>query len=37
MSTLYIVKDSGHVVNVEKPEDFNKTTVGFLKSLAITS
>ncbi|MBL4605597.1 MAG: alpha/beta hydrolase [Flavobacteriaceae bacterium] len=34
MSTLYIVKDCGHVVNVEKPEDFNNTTVGFLKSLS---
>lgn len=37
MSTLYIVKDCGHVVNVEKPEDFNSTTVGFLKSLSLTS
>ncbi len=30
-STLYVVKNCGHVVNVEQPEDFNSTTLQFLK------
>ena len=30
-STLYVVENCGHVVNVEKPEDFNATTLQFLK------
>jgi pimeloyl-ACP methyl ester carboxylesterase len=36
-STLYIVKNSGHVVNVEQPEDFNRKTIGFLKEVSLTS
>lgn len=33
-ATLYIIKNCGHVVNVEQPEDFNSQTIGFLKGLA---
>ena len=33
-SQIAVVPDCGHVVNVEQPEVFNKTTLGFLKSLA---
>ena len=36
-STLYVVKNSGHVVNVEQPEDFNKRTIDFLKQVSLTS
>ena len=32
-SQIAVVPNCGHVVNVEKPEFFNKTTLGFLKSL----
>tara|TARA_R110002072_G_scaffold129809_1_gene268379 strand:- start:2837 stop:3625 length:789 start_codon:yes stop_codon:yes gene_type:complete len=30
-STLYVVEDCGHVVNVEKPDDFNSNTLEFLR------
>ena len=33
-SQIAVVPDCGHVVNVEQPEVFNKTTLGFLKSLS---
>ncbi len=33
-SQITVVPDCGHVVNVEQPEVFNKTTLGFLKSLS---
>ena len=33
-SQIAVVADCGHVVNVEQPEVFNKTTLGFLKSLS---
>ena len=32
-SSLYVVKDCGHVVNVEQPELFNKETIKFIKGL----
>jgi pimeloyl-ACP methyl ester carboxylesterase len=32
-SSLYVVKNCGHVVNVEQPDDFNIKTIGFLNSL----
>jgi pimeloyl-ACP methyl ester carboxylesterase len=34
-SSLYVVENCGHVVNVEQPEDFNTKTIGFLKGLSI--
>ena len=34
-SSLYVVENCGHVVNVEQPEDFNTNTIGFLKGLSI--
>lgn len=34
-STLHIIKECGHVVNVEKPNDFNTITLGFLKTVTI--
>lgn len=33
-SSLFVVKNSGHVVNVEQPEAFNNQTIGFINSLA---
>jgi pimeloyl-ACP methyl ester carboxylesterase len=33
-SSLFVVDDCGHVVNVEKPLAFNKETIGFINSLA---
>jgi len=33
-SSLYVVKNCGHVVNVEQPDDFNTKTIGFLNSLS---
>ncbi len=30
LSQLYVIKDSGHVVNVEQPEVFNKETIAFI-------
>lgn len=33
-SVLFIIKNCGHVVNVEQPEVFNTKTIGFIKSLA---
>ncbi|MBQ0736337.1 alpha/beta fold hydrolase [Aquimarina celericrescens] len=30
LSQLYVIKDSGHVVNVEQPEVFNKETITFI-------
>ena len=32
-SQITVVPECGHVVNVEQPEFFNKTTLGFLKAL----
>lgn len=32
-SSLYIVENCGHVVNVEQPEDFNTKTISFLKQI----
>jgi len=32
-SSLYVVENCGHVVNVEQPEDFNTKTIGFLKAI----
>ena len=34
-SSLYVVENCGHVVNVEQPEDFNTKTIGFLKGLSV--
>ncbi len=33
-STLHIIDNCGHVVNVEEPQHFNSQTIGFIKSLA---
>ncbi len=33
-SVLFIIKNCGHVVNVEQPEVFNTKTIGFINSLA---
>ena len=33
-STLYIVKKSGHVVNVEQPETFNTETIKFINRIS---
>ena len=33
-STLLVVKDCGHVVNVEQPDIFNSETISFIKSVA---
>ena len=33
-STLHIIQECGHVVNVEKPHEFNEISIGFLKGLA---
>ena len=32
-STLFVIDKCGHVVNVEKPQMFNKQTIGFITSL----
>ena len=32
-SQIVVVPDCGHVVNVEKPDFFNKTTLAFLKAV----
>lgn len=32
-SSLYVVENCGHVVNVEQPEDFNTRTILFLKAI----
>jgi len=32
-SSLYVVENCGHVVNVEQPENFNTKTIGFLKGI----
>lgn len=34
-STLHVIKECGHVVNVEKPDDFNSTTLQFLKVASV--
>jgi pimeloyl-ACP methyl ester carboxylesterase len=34
-SSLYIVENCGHVVNVEQPEHFNTRTIDFLKTIAV--
>ena len=31
MSELFVVRNCGHVVNVEQPELFNETAIAFLK------
>ncbi|CAI8420241.1 MAG: 3-oxoadipate enol-lactonase 2 [Flavobacterium sp. SCGC AAA160-P02] len=33
-STLYIINNCGHIVNVEQPDRFNSKTIGFLNSLS---
>lgn len=33
-SSLYVIENCGHVVNVEKPQTFNKQTIGFITSLS---
>ncbi|WP_103864834.1 alpha/beta fold hydrolase [Aquimarina sp. I32.4] len=33
LSELFIVEDSGHVVNVEQPEIFNKESIAFIKQI----
>ncbi|WP_334056427.1 alpha/beta fold hydrolase [Polaribacter sp. P097] len=33
-SSLFIINNCGHVVNVEQPEVFNNETIGFINSLA---
>jgi pimeloyl-ACP methyl ester carboxylesterase len=33
-STLLVIKNSGHVVNVEQPKTFNAETIQFIKALA---
>lgn len=35
MAQLHIIEKCGHVVNVEKPEDFNTNTIDFLKTLTV--
>jgi pimeloyl-ACP methyl ester carboxylesterase len=30
-SKLVVIKNAGHVVNIDKPEDFNRTTINFIK------
>ena len=32
-STLHVIKNCGHVVNVEQPNRFNDETIRFLKSV----
>ncbi|ARV08047.1 2-succinyl-6-hydroxy-2,4-cyclohexadiene-1-carboxylate synthase [Polaribacter sp. SA4-10] len=34
-SSLFVVDNSGHVVNVEQPETFNNQTIKFINSLAV--
>ena len=34
-SSLYVIENCGHVVNVEKPIDFNKKTIGYIQSLQL--
>jgi pimeloyl-ACP methyl ester carboxylesterase len=31
---LLVIKNSGHVVNVEQPKTFNAETIQFIKALA---
>jgi pimeloyl-ACP methyl ester carboxylesterase len=33
-ASLHIIKQCGHVVNVEQPKEFNTKTIGFIQSLA---
>ena len=33
-STLYIINNCGHIVNVEQPDRFNSKTIGFLNSVS---
>lgn len=33
MSSLHIIEECGHVVNVEQPNHFNQKTLGFLRAL----
>ena len=32
--TLHIVEQCGHVVNIEKPEEFNRLSLQFLNTMA---
>ena len=34
VSSLHVIKDCGHVVNVEQPALFNKTVIGYLNGLS---
>ena len=34
VSSLHVIKDCGHVVNVEQPALFNKTVIGYLNDLS---
>jgi pimeloyl-ACP methyl ester carboxylesterase len=33
LSTLHVIPDCGHVVNVQKPQIFNEESLSFLKAL----
>jgi len=33
-SSLFVVDNCGHVVNIEQPKTFNNKTIGFINSLA---
>ena len=33
MAQLYVVENSGHVVNIDQPNKFNERVIKFLKSL----
>jgi len=33
-STLFVIQECGHVVNVEQPEVFNKKTINFIKAVS---
>jgi len=33
-STLQIINDSGHVCNIDQPDDFNQRSIRFIKSIS---
>lgn len=35
LSTLFVIEQCGHVVNLERPEVFNETAIGFLGGTAV--
>lgn len=35
-SSLHVIKQCGHVVNVEQPKEFNTKTIGFIHSLQLS-